>query len=103
MSRQLKIQTNLDQVDALSARYRTLTYEHERLQKTYAGTKTNGMKQQTEIEGWKARCADLEKRLGNEEAKVKELREEVVRGRKAIDGVRVAASVSHCSQLVPDH
>jgi len=61
------------------------------------------MKQQTEIEGWKARCADLEKRLGNEEAKVKELREEVVRGRKAIDGVRVAASVSHYSQLVHDH
>jgi hypothetical protein len=33
--------------------------------------------------------------LGQEEVKVKELREEVSRGRKAIDGVRVAASVSY--------
>lgn len=87
-------QANLDQVDALSSRYRTLTYEHERLLKTYMGSKANGTKLQTELAGWKAKCVDLEKRLGNEEAKVKELREEVGRGRKAIDGVRVAASVS---------
>lgn len=81
-------------MESVSARYRTLTYEHERLQKTHAVSKTNVTKQQTEIQGWKAKCADLEKRLSHEEAKVKELREEVGRGRKAIDGVRVAASVS---------
>jgi len=38
--------------------------------------------------------------LGQEEVKVKELREEVSRGRKAIDGVRVAASVSYELRVV---
>jgi len=64
------------------------------LQKNYLGSKTNNVKLQAEVAGWKARCADVEKHLGQEEVKVKELREEVSRGRKAIDGVRVAASVS---------
>lgn len=88
-------QTNLENLDNLSARNRTLNYEHERLQKNYLGSKTNNVKLQAEVAGWKAKCADLEKRLGQEEVKVKELREEVARGRKAIDGVRVAASVSY--------
>lgn len=88
-------QANLENLDSMSARHRTLNYEHERLQKNYLGSKTNNVKLQAEVAGWKAKCADLEKRLGQEEVKVKELREEVSRGRKAIDGVRVAASVSY--------
>jgi len=47
-----------------------------------------------ETSGWKARCVDAEKRLQREEIKVKELREEVQRGRKALEGVRIAAGVS---------
>ena len=49
---------------------------------------------ETEVTSWKARCTDMEKRYTAEESKVKELREEVARGRKALDGVRVAAGVS---------
>lgn len=37
---------------------------------------------------------DVTKRLAVEEGKVKELREELGRGRKALEGVRVAAGVS---------
>lgn len=87
------VQTNLDNIDALSARYRTLNYEHERLQKTCTSSKAVNSRLHSEIEGWKARCADLEKKLMHEEVKVKELREEVGRGKKALDGVRVAALV----------
>ena len=36
---------------------------------------------------------DTEKRLAAEEGKTKELREEVGRGRKALEGVRIAAGV----------
>ena len=78
----------------MSARYRTLTYENERLQKAQTISKTANSRLHNEIEGWKAKCADLEKRLMGEEVKVKELREEAARGRKALDGVRVAALVS---------
>lgn len=41
----------------------------------------------------------MEKRYSAEEVKVKELREEVARGRKALEGVRVAAGVSCLSGI----
>ena len=50
---------------------------------------------QAEVEGWKARYLDAEKRLEAEEAKTKELREENGRGRKALSSVRIAAGVSY--------
>jgi hypothetical protein len=49
---------------------------------------------ETEVAGWRARCAHAEKRLLAEEAKTKELREEVNRGLKAVESVRIAAGVS---------
>jgi hypothetical protein len=89
------METNLENIDALSARYRTLNYENERLQKAQTTNRAANGRLHNEVEGWKAKCADLEKRLFSEELKVKELREESARGRKALEGVRVAALVSH--------
>lgn len=87
-------QSNLVSLDNLSARHRTLTYEHERLIKTHSHAQIARARLEAEVEGWKARCAETEKRLITEEAKTKELREEVGRGRKALEGVKVAAGVS---------
>ena len=42
----------------------------------------------------KARCEDTEKQLKAEREMVKELREEVSRGKKAMEGVKLAAVVS---------
>ena len=80
-------------LDNLSARHRTLIYEHERLLKTYSHAQVARARLEAEVEGWKARCIDAEKRLLAEEAKTKELKEEIGRGRKALDGVRIAAGV----------
>jgi predicted nucleic acid-binding Zn-ribbon protein len=88
------VQSNLSTLDALNARHRTLSYEHERLAKQHAQVRNAHTRLQTELAGWKARYTDLEKIQREEEAKVKELREEVSRGRKALEGVRIAASVS---------
>jgi len=76
------------------SRQRTLQYEHERLRKTYNTVLNVNARLEGETSGWKARCVDAEKRLQREEIKVKELREEVQRGRKALEGVRIAAGVS---------
>jgi hypothetical protein len=46
-----------------------------------------------ETNGWKVRCVEAERAFQKEEIKVKELREELQRGRKALEGVRVAAGV----------
>lgn len=54
---------------------------------------------EAEVTSWKARCTEMEKRYSAEEVKVKELREEVARGRKALEGVRVAAGVSCLSGI----
>ena len=54
---------------------------------------------EAETLGWKARCTEWEKRFLAEEAKTKELREEVSRGRKALEGVRVAAIVCDVADL----
>jgi uncharacterized coiled-coil protein SlyX len=83
----------LNNLDDLAARHRTLSYEHERLSKQHAQSRNIVARCEAETQGWKARCAELEKRFSLEEAKVKELREEVARGRKALEGVRVAAVV----------
>ncbi|WVR05359.1 hypothetical protein IAU60_002373 [Kwoniella sp. DSM 27419] len=83
---------NLNTLDAMAGRHRTLTYEYERLQKSNAHLKSANIRLETETTAWKVRCAELEKRLSLEESKSKELREEVGRGRKALEGVRVAAS-----------
>lgn len=59
---------------------------------------------ESEVLAWKTRCLELEKRCVSEEAKVKELREELARGRKALEGVRIAANVGvtlDCS--LPQH
>lgn len=88
------LQNNLATLDDLSARHRTLTYEHERIHRTHSHVQVARVRLEAEVEGWKARCGDMEKRLMAEEGKNKELREEVGRGRKALDGVRIAAGVS---------
>jgi hypothetical protein len=87
-------QTNLETLDDLSARHRTLNYEYERLGKALASSKVAQGRMETEVNGWKIRVAELEKRLVAEESKTKELREEVNRGRKAVEAVRIAAGVS---------
>ncbi|GFZ45799.1 hypothetical protein JCM24511_03529 [Saitozyma sp. JCM 24511] len=83
--------TNLETLDDLSARHRTLNYEYERLGKALASSKVAQGRMETEVNGWKIRVAELEKRLVAEESKTKELREEVNRGRKAVEAVRIAA------------
>lgn len=87
-------QTNLDSLEDLSTRLRTLSYEHERLTKSHLQVQTANRRLQTEVEGWKAKCVEGEKKRLTEENKVKELREESARGRKALEGVRLAALVS---------
>jgi septal ring factor EnvC (AmiA/AmiB activator) len=87
-------QTNLETLDDLSARHRTLNYEYERLGKALASSKVAQGRMETEVNGWKVRVAEVEKRLIAEETKTKELREDVNRGRKAVEAVRIAAGVS---------
>lgn len=88
-------QSNLNMLDTLNGRHRTLEYEYERLQKATNSLKTSNARLESEVAGWKSKCADIEKRLALEEMKTKELREESSRGRKALETVRVAATVSH--------
>ncbi|ORY28317.1 Afadin and alpha-actinin-binding-domain-containing protein [Naematelia encephala] len=83
--------SNITTLDALSARHRTLTYEHERTVRVISQLSVQNAKLDADAQGWKARCVDAEKRLALEEIRTKELREEVGRGRKAVDAVRVAA------------
>ncbi|KAK4687754.1 hypothetical protein P7C73_g2366, partial [Tremellales sp. Uapishka_1] len=83
--------SNVETVDALSARHRTLTYEFERLQKTHHVMRNANARMEIEVEGWKAKCAEVQKRVGQEEEKNKGLRDEVARGKRAMDGVRIAA------------
>ncbi len=80
--------------DDLAARHRTLTYEHERLSRQSVQSRSSVARLESEILRWKARSTEWEKRFLAEEAKVRELREDVSRGRKALEGVRVAAMVS---------
>ncbi|WVW82844.1 hypothetical protein I302_104856 [Kwoniella bestiolae CBS 10118] len=83
--------SNVNNLEAMATRHRTLQYEYERIQKSNNSLKVVNTKLQQETNGWKVRCTEIEKRLNIEEAKMKELREEVQRGRKALEGVRVAA------------
>ncbi|KAK8869584.1 hypothetical protein IAR55_000151 [Kwoniella newhampshirensis] len=83
--------SNLNTLDTLAARHRTLQYEYERLQKANTNFRSTTAKLESDVAGWKARCTEVERRLHLEEARTKELREDVGRGRKALDGVRVAA------------
>lgn len=95
-------QSNLNMLDTLNGRHRTLEYEYERLQKTTNSLKASNARLESEVSGWKSKCADMEKRLALEEIKTKELREENSRGRKALETVRVAATVNHISlQYLP--
>lgn len=48
----------------------------------------------------KARAVEAERRVAVEEEKVKHLREDVNRGRKAVDNLRVAAVVSLLRHVV---
>ena len=95
-------QSNLNNFDDLASRHRTLSYEHERLSKQHAQSRSSIARSEAEVTGWKARYSEMEKRFTTEESKTKELREEVARGRKALEGVRVAAGVREYS-LWPDH
>lgn len=89
----------MQNMEVLSARHRTLTYEHERLTKSITNLQRHTAKLEAEVSGWKARYIDMEKRLMLEEGRTKELREDVGRGRKALEGVRIAAGVGrHVSQ-----
>lgn len=89
-------------LDTLNGRHRTLEYEYERLQKTTNSLKASNARLESEVSGWKSKCADIEKRLALEEIKTKELREENSRGRKALETVRVAATVNYLSlQYLP--
>ncbi|TYJ52148.1 hypothetical protein B9479_007245 [Cryptococcus floricola] len=83
--------SNLDVLETLNGRHRTLEYEYERLQKTTNNFKTTNERLDAEAQAWKFRCAEMEKRLLAEQNKTKELREENARGRKALETVKVAA------------
>ncbi|EIW70060.1 hypothetical protein TREMEDRAFT_30323, partial [Tremella mesenterica DSM 1558] len=84
--------TNLETLDSILAKHRTLSYEHERLTKSHHSRALAIARLEGETQGWKSRCNELERRLVLEEAKTKELREEVGRGKKALESVRVAAN-----------
>ncbi|KAL7424248.1 hypothetical protein Q5752_001835 [Cryptotrichosporon argae] len=83
--------SNLSTLDTLSARHRTLSYEHERLSKSLSASRKAESRLHAEVGMCRARVADLEKRLAREEDKARALREEVGRGRRAVETVRVAA------------
>jgi uncharacterized coiled-coil protein SlyX len=86
----------VENLDALAGRYRTLEYEQDRTAKALNMSLTAQRKSEGDAAGWKMRVTDLERRLALEEAKTKELREDVSRARKAVEAVRIAASVSPC-------
>lgn len=50
---------------------------------------------ETDVQAAKIQAADAERRQKEEESKGKLLREDVARGRKAIDNLKVAATVSY--------
>ena len=89
----LTMQSNVESLDALSARHRTLEYEQDRTAKALNLSRTAQRKAEGDSAGWRTRVTDLERRLAIEEAKTRELREDVNRARKAADSVRVAAAV----------
>lgn len=78
----------------MSSRHRILQYEFERVQKTVTTARAAQRRAESETSGWKSRAMDLEKRLEQEEAKYREMRDEAGRGRKALEGVRIASGVS---------
>ncbi len=87
-------QSNLETLDNLAARHRTLEYEYERATKNITTLRNTNARLEGETMAWKSRCAELEKRLCHSDEREKGLREEVGRGRKALESVRIAAGVS---------
>jgi chromosome segregation ATPase len=87
-------QSNTESLEALSGRHRTLQYEFERTQKALATSQAVQRRAELETAGWRSRVAELEKRVMIAEGKFREMREEASRGRKALEGVRIAAGVS---------
>jgi hypothetical protein len=85
--------SNVENLDALAARYRTLEYEQDRTAKALSISRAAQRKAEGDAAGWKMRMADLERRLALEEGKTRELREDVGRARKAVENVRIAAAV----------
>jgi len=77
-----------------NARLRTLQYEHDRLQKYIDKNERDMARLEADVQAAKASAARAEQRQAEEEAKVKLLREDVARGRKALDNMKVAATVS---------
>ncbi|ORX33782.1 Afadin and alpha-actinin-binding-domain-containing protein [Kockovaella imperatae] len=83
--------SNLATLDDLNARHRTMTYEQERLQKQLSAQMSVRARIEAEMLGYKARHDELEKQLKGEREQVKDLREELARGRKALESVKLAA------------
>ncbi|WWC60878.1 uncharacterized protein I303_103454 [Kwoniella dejecticola CBS 10117] len=83
---------NVNNLDAMVTRHKTLQYEHERLLKAHNNLKTTNLRLTQETNGWRMRCEETVKTLTVEQNKTKELREEIGRGRKALEGVRTAAT-----------
>ena len=98
LSRKCSIkQTDLSNLDNLAARHRTLTYEHERVQKQQATFMNAVHRLEAEVSAWKGKCEEAQKKLKDEKEVVRDLREEISRSRKAMDGLRAAAAV--CSRI----
>ncbi|TXT13634.1 hypothetical protein VHUM_01001 [Vanrija humicola] len=82
---------NLSLVEDLNARYRTLEFEFGRERKAREKAERLNVKLETDLEGYKARRGEVERRLALEERKTEALRQDVAQGRKALETVRVAA------------
>lgn len=88
------IKSNMENLDSLSSRHRTLQYEYERTQKALIASRAAQRRTELEAGGWRSKVVGLEKKLKMEEAQGREMRDEASRGRKALEAVRIAAGVS---------
>lgn len=75
----------------MNARYRSLEYERDRLYKSSEKYERQCAKLASDVEAQKARADRAERSLQAEQEHTKSLKDEVARGRKALENLKVAA------------
>ncbi|CAK9784519.1 hypothetical protein CC85DRAFT_326057 [Cutaneotrichosporon oleaginosum] len=83
--------TNLSAIEELNGRLRTIEYERDRLYKSSERFETRCARLEAELSASKARETSSAHALATEQEVTKSLRNDVERGRKAIESLRVAA------------
>jgi chromosome segregation ATPase len=86
----------MSSLEDANARVKTLYYEQDRLLKQLDKHDREMGRMEQEVQAARNATTHAERRQGEEEVKVKTLREDAARGRKALDNLKTAATVSLC-------